>query len=42
VHAARPTHEEANDFATRIVGHHVDEQGRIATLAEPCRVFEFG
>jgi hypothetical protein len=39
--AARPIHEEAAGFAARIVGHHVDEQGRIPSLAEPCRVFEF-
>ena len=39
--AARPTHVEAEPFAARIVGHVVDDQGRVPTLAEPCRVFEF-
>jgi hypothetical protein len=41
VRTARPTHEEAADFAARIVGHQVDEHGRISTLSELCRVFEF-
>jgi hypothetical protein len=41
VRSARPTHAEAESFAARIVGHHVDEQGRVPTYAEPCRVFEF-
>jgi hypothetical protein len=41
VRAARATHDEAADFAARIVGHQVDDEGRISTLPEPCRVFEF-
>jgi hypothetical protein len=41
VQSARPTHAGAESFAARIVGHHVDEQGRVPTYAEPCRVFEF-
>ncbi len=39
--SARATHDEAEPFAQRIVGHRVDEHGRVGTLSEPCRVVEF-